>query len=132
VTAGIQPRLALRVKNELQKENTKIGMELRFRTLEDFEPAKVVRQVEPLRQLLGPSDAVTTHLFDLLGLGLEPLCNRQAFPDPSLQLILEAQDVPSSGASRGEAGSDRLGRYSWLKSREFDRGATEANFCPRV
>ena len=198
-------------------------------------------------QALG-SDAFTTHLFDLLGLGLEPLRNRQAFPDPSLlyhvgifsqqhrsalmlerllhdyfgqpvevmsfsgqwlrlepeqrsrsgrhgafnalgqdfvagrrvwdlqskfrvrigplsfemfrkflpggdahdrlmhmirfyvraeldfdvQLILEADDVPAFQASRAEAASTRLGRYSWLKSREFDHDANQAIFRPPV
>jgi type VI secretion system protein ImpB len=52
VMAAITPRLALRVQNELQKDNTKIGVELNFRNIEDFEPANVVRQVEPLRKLL--------------------------------------------------------------------------------
>jgi len=52
VMNGMKPRLALRVDNELQKDNTKIGVELKFRSLEDFEPANVVRQVEPLSKLL--------------------------------------------------------------------------------
>ncbi len=52
VMAAMKPRLALRVSNELQKDNSKIGMELKFRTVEDFEPTNVVRQVEPLRKLL--------------------------------------------------------------------------------
>jgi type VI secretion system protein ImpB len=52
VMNGIKPRLALRVPNELQKDGTKLGAELTFRSLEDFEPVNVVRQVEPLRKLL--------------------------------------------------------------------------------
>jgi type VI secretion system protein ImpB len=52
VMTGITPRLALRVENELQKDGTTIGVELKFRTMDDFEPANVVRQIEPLRKLL--------------------------------------------------------------------------------
>jgi type VI secretion system protein ImpB len=52
VMSSIQPRLALRVDNRLQKDNTKIGIELKFKSLDDFEPTNVVRQVEPLRKLL--------------------------------------------------------------------------------
>jgi type VI secretion system protein ImpB len=52
VMAGIKPRLAIRVENELQKNGTKIGVELNFRSIEDFEPTNVVRQVESLRKLL--------------------------------------------------------------------------------
>lgn len=52
VMAGIKPRLAMKVANEIEKDNTKVGVELKFRTLEDFEPVNVVSQVEPLRKLL--------------------------------------------------------------------------------
>ncbi len=52
VIARINPRLALRVPNELQKDGTRIAVELHFRHIEDFEPVNVVRQVGPLRRLL--------------------------------------------------------------------------------
>jgi type VI secretion system protein ImpB len=52
IMAAMEPRLALRVSNELQKDNTKIGVELQFQNIEAFEPANVVKQVEPLRKLL--------------------------------------------------------------------------------
>jgi type VI secretion system protein ImpB len=52
VMSGIKPRLAMKVDNKIEKDNTKVGVELKFRTLEDFEPVNVVNQVEPLRKLL--------------------------------------------------------------------------------
>ena len=52
VMTGIKPRLAMKVDNRIEKDNTKVGVELKFRTLEDFEPVNVVNQVEPLRKLL--------------------------------------------------------------------------------
>ncbi len=52
VLAGMKPRLALKVDNKLTDEDTKLGVELNFKSLEDFEPEKVVNQVEPLRKLL--------------------------------------------------------------------------------
>lgn len=52
VMAGIKPRLAMKVANKIEKDNTKVGVELKFRTLEDFEPLNIVNQVEPLRKLL--------------------------------------------------------------------------------
>jgi len=51
VMGGIKPRLAMKVENKIEKDNTKV-VELKFRTLEDFEPVNVVNQVEPLRKLL--------------------------------------------------------------------------------
>lgn len=52
VMSGIKPRLALRVENKLENDGSKIGVELKFRSIEDFEPTNVVNQVEPLRKLL--------------------------------------------------------------------------------
>jgi type VI secretion system protein ImpB len=52
VLAGTKPRLAYKVDNKLTDDDTKLGVELTFRSLEDFEPEQVVNQVEPLRKLL--------------------------------------------------------------------------------
>jgi type VI secretion system protein ImpB len=52
VMNGMKPRLALRVDNKLEDDGSKIGVELRFRSIEDFEPTNVVNQVEPMRRLL--------------------------------------------------------------------------------
>jgi type VI secretion system protein ImpB len=52
VMKGIKPRLAMQVDNQLAKDGTRLGVELRFRRLADFEPEQVVKQVEPLRKLL--------------------------------------------------------------------------------
>src|SRR5437016_3961743 len=52
VLKGMKPRLAYRVDNKLTNDDTKIGVELRFNSLEDFEPEQVVKQVDPLKKLL--------------------------------------------------------------------------------
>jgi type VI secretion system protein ImpB len=52
VLAGMKPRLALRVDNKLANDESKMRVELKFNSLEDFEPDKVVQQVEPLRKLI--------------------------------------------------------------------------------
>ncbi len=52
VLAGMKPRLAYTTDNKLQEDGTKIGVELKFNNIEDFEPDKVVQQVEPLRKLV--------------------------------------------------------------------------------
>lgn len=52
VMSAMKPRLAIRVDNQLQKDGTKLGLELKFRSMDDFEPENVVKQVEPLRKLL--------------------------------------------------------------------------------
>ena len=52
VLAGMKPRLAYNVDNKLQDDGSKLGIELKFSNIEDFEPDNVVQQVEPLRKLV--------------------------------------------------------------------------------
>ena len=52
VMKGVEPRAAYRVKNELTEEGGEFGVDLKFRSMEDFRPESVVQQVEPLKKLL--------------------------------------------------------------------------------
>jgi type VI secretion system protein ImpB len=52
VLAKMTPRLAFKVDNKLSDDDTKIGIEIKFSSMEDFEPQNVVEQVEPLRKLI--------------------------------------------------------------------------------
>ncbi len=49
---GTRARLAMRVDNKLTNDDSKMGIELQFSRMADFEPEGVVRQIEPLRKLL--------------------------------------------------------------------------------
>jgi type VI secretion system protein ImpB len=52
VLEGMKPRLAFKVDNKLSGDDTKLAVELRFRSIDDFRPENVVTQIEPLRKLL--------------------------------------------------------------------------------
>src|ERR1044072_1157139 len=52
VLAGMKPRLAYSGENKLSAEGGRMNVEMRFGQLDDFEPDRVVRQVEPLRKLV--------------------------------------------------------------------------------
>ena len=52
VLNGMKPRLAFTTENKLQDDGSKMGIELKFNSIEDFEPDRVVQQVEPLRKLV--------------------------------------------------------------------------------
>ncbi len=52
VLARMAPGLNLRVENTLEGDGSEIGVKLDFKTMKDFEPAQIVKQVEPLRKLL--------------------------------------------------------------------------------
>jgi type VI secretion system protein ImpB len=61
----MKPHLAFAVENKLSEDSNagQIKVDLRFRSLEDFEPEQVARQVKPLKELLD----LRTRLNDLKG-----------------------------------------------------------------
>ncbi len=52
VLKGMAPRLTLQVENKLKDDDSQIAVELNFEKLDDFEPGRLVNQIDPLRQLL--------------------------------------------------------------------------------
>ena len=52
VLKSAQPRLQFTTENKLAPDGSKIAVELKFESLEDFAPDKVAEQVKPLRELL--------------------------------------------------------------------------------
>jgi len=63
VLAGMSPRLQYGVENKLSEEGGKIGVELKFESLDDFSPENVAQQVEPIKKLL----ELRSQLGDLRG-----------------------------------------------------------------
>lgn len=52
VLSGMKPRVAFNVENKLQNDGSKVGVDLKFNSIEDFEPDNVVQQIDPLRKLV--------------------------------------------------------------------------------
>ncbi len=52
VMQRMTPGLNLRVENTLQADGTELAVQLKFNSIEDFEPARIVQQVPALRKLL--------------------------------------------------------------------------------
>jgi type VI secretion system protein ImpB len=52
VMARMTPGLNLKVENTLKGDGSEMGVNLKFKSISDFEPAKVVEQVEPLKKLM--------------------------------------------------------------------------------
>ncbi len=52
VMRRVAPGLNFRAENTLQGDGSELAVQLKFNALEDFEPAKVVDQVDPLRKIL--------------------------------------------------------------------------------
>lgn len=62
IMANLEPGLEFRVKNTLADDDSDLSVKLKFQSMDDFHPAKIVEQVEPLRKLL----EVRNRLRDLI------------------------------------------------------------------
>jgi len=52
IMARMTPGLNLRVENTLKGDGSEMAVQLKMNSMEDFEPGRIVDQVEPLRKLL--------------------------------------------------------------------------------
>jgi type VI secretion system protein ImpB len=98
VMSKMTPGLKLKVENTLQGDGTEIGVDLRFNTMADFEPARVAQQVEPLAKLL----ETRNKLRDLLA-----KADRSEDLEALLERVLKNQD--DLGKLAGELGGAQGG-----------------------
>jgi type VI secretion system protein ImpB len=63
VMARMTPGLNLRVENTLKGDGSEMGVQLQFNSMDDFEPARIIEQVEPLKKLMETRQKLT----ELLG-----------------------------------------------------------------
>ena len=96
VMQRMSPGLKLRVENTLKGDGSEMPVELTFNSIEDFEPGRVVQQVEPLRKLLDTRNK----LRDLMA---------KADSSEKLESLLETilQDDTQLAALRAELGTDK-------------------------
>lgn len=103
VLAGMAPRVATSVENKLAGDGSKMGVDLKFSSLEDFEPDKVVQQVEPLRKLV----EARQRLSDLLSKAdgnekLERMLNDVLQNAGSQQQLAGALGLAPEGPKKGD------------------------------
>ena len=67
VLGAMKPRLSYRVDNKLTNDGSKMGVELRFKSMDDFHPDNVVQQVEPLRKLVNARQRLSDLLSKMDG-----------------------------------------------------------------
>jgi type VI secretion system protein ImpB len=61
------PRVAMKVDNKITGDGSKLGVELNFKHIDDFEPAKVAEQIGPLRELLEMRQRLTQLMSKMEG-----------------------------------------------------------------
>jgi len=52
VMSNISPNIKMKVENTLEKDGSEFSLDLNFNSMEDFEPHKIVNEVEPLKNLM--------------------------------------------------------------------------------
>jgi len=62
IMARMTPGVNVKVENTLKGDGSEMGLNLKFNSMEDFEPGKIMQQVEPLRKMQETRD----RLRDLL------------------------------------------------------------------
>ena len=67
VLEGLKPRLAYQVENKLTGGDTKMAVDLRFKSLDDFHPERVAEQVQPLKKLVDARSKLSDLLNKLDG-----------------------------------------------------------------
>ena len=98
VMARIAPGLKMRVKNELGEGGDELAVDLKFRSMEDFEPTQVVQQVEPLRKLQEKRDKLRDLLAKADGSEkLEELLERVLQNDDELKALASELGVEAKG-----------------------------------
>lgn len=95
VMQRMSPGLKLRVENTLKGDGSTMPVDLKFESMEDFEPGRIVEQVEPLRRLM----ETRTKLRELM---------TKADSSEQLETLLEQilQDSSQLEALRAELGHD--------------------------
>ena len=103
VMARMTPGLNLRVENTLKGDGSEMAVQLKFNSMDDFEPANVTKQVDPLRKLLDTRDK----LRDLLtkvdrSEDLESILENVLENTEELKKLSADLGVSKSGSPEGE------------------------------
>jgi type VI secretion system protein ImpB len=98
VLDSMKPHLSFAVENKLSEDANagQIKVDLKFRSLEDFEPEQVARQVKPLRELLD----LRTRLNDLKG----TLQTNEKLDEALLEAVSQTEKLEKLKSEVGEKG----------------------------
>jgi type VI secretion system protein ImpB len=100
VMARMTPGLNFKVENTLKGDGSEMAVQLKFNSLDDFAPANVVKQVEPLKKLLETRDKLRDLLTkvdrseELEGLIEQVLENTETLKQLAGDLRLPESDKP--------------------------------------
>lgn len=96
--AKLNPQLNMKVENTLQGDGSEMSVNLDFKNMEDFEPQKLVEQIEPLKKLMETRNKLRDLLTkadrseELENILEQILSNTDALANLSSELGLESGD----------------------------------------
>ena len=104
VMKSIQPELNMRVENTLAGDGSEMAVSLKFQSMDDFHPAKVANQVEPLKKLL----ETRNRLSDLIAKAdrssdLESLLEGALQDDDAMRKLSQELGLGGGGGDAGDA-----------------------------
>jgi len=98
VMARMTPGLNVRVENTLKGDGTEMAVKLQFNSMEDFEPARIIEQVEPLKKLMETRQKLT----ELLG----KVDLADDFEQKLEEILKDPEQVKKLKAALGNAGPE--------------------------
>ncbi len=104
VLEGMKPHLAFTVENKLSEESDapNLKVDLHFKSLEDFEPENVARQVKPLKELLD----LRQRLSDLRG----SLQGNDKLEEALMDAVSSTQKLDKLKGEMGKDGKENEGK----------------------
>lgn len=103
VLGKINPQLRMKVENTLESDGSEVSVNLDFKSMEDFEPHKIVEQIAPLKQLMDTRNKLRDLLTkadrseDLETLLEQILSNNSALSSLSSELGTDGSDKDKKG-----------------------------------
>jgi type VI secretion system protein ImpB len=102
--AAIQPGVAFNVENKLSgKDGEKMGVELRFNKMADFEPAAIARQVPALAKLLEAREQLANLQRYMDGKAAAEDTLRKLLADPQLMAALKNRAAETGDPDKGQS-----------------------------
>ncbi len=111
VLAKATPRVAMKVQNRLTDEDTRLAVELNFKTMDDFDPGQIAEQIPALKKLMEMRLELTQLLSKMEGndkldrLLAEVLSNTDKARELARQMGIGESDGPSTETPEAETNS---------------------------
>jgi len=103
------PALNLKVDNKLAGDGTQISAELEFKSMEDFSPANVAKQVAPLKELLDMRDRLTEVLSKVSSnTKLDELLQQVLSNSERVQALAKQMGIENTTAAAPAAPSEEM------------------------